>query len=193
MSKRTKIIIIVVIVIIGLAIALFLSDKIFIPPSESININEELQPEQQAAEQGQQDTAVQIEVADQPIETLTPVQQSLYNTARNFAERYGSFSTDSNFANLEEVKLFSTPKMIDQLDAIISTSQQAEEFYGVTSKVLNIEIEEMNESQGFGQVTVLTQRQEIKEGSPSRVYYQNLELYLIKSGGSWLVDEANWL
>jgi len=186
MSKLKKIFLIVIIVVIGLFIAILLSDKIFLEPKETTDANIKQSP----AESVQQNTSLKNEPPALPLNERTPQEQQLYNVARNFAERYGSFSTDSKFANLEEVKIFSSPKMIEELNKIISSNKEAAEFYGVSSKVLKVDIEE--ESQDTAQVLVFLQRQEAKEGKDNFVFYQNLELFLIKSGNNWLVDEAEW-
>jgi hypothetical protein len=193
MSKRTKtILIIVIIVIVGLAIALILknrlapSDQLFNAPADNLN-----QPATPSA-QGNLPSAGNI-LPSGPIENLTPVEQGLYNVARNFAERYGTFSTDSSFANLAEVKLFSSARLSRQIDEMIAAGQQTGEFYGITSKVLNVKVKEANEETGSGQSIVFLQRQETKANDQPRVFYQQLGLLMIKSGNNWLVDAAEWL
>jgi hypothetical protein len=184
MSKLKKIFLIVIIVVIGLFFAILLSDKIFLEPKPAVNVN----INQQTSTNQQLSSKVK-ELASVPLNERTPLEQQLYGVARNFAERFSSFSTDSNFANLEEVKIFSSPKMIEELDRIINSNQQGQEFYGVSSKVLKIDLEE---GQNTAKAKVSLQRQESKPGKENFVFYQNLELFLIKSGDNWLVDEAKW-
>jgi len=190
MTKKTKyaIFIIIIVVFAGLLIAWLLSDSTYFGPEPGIelnnNTNQQTEPQTQT-----KSNAVQPE--PQIIEERTPAEQQLYGTARNFAERFASFSTDSGFTNLEEVKLFSTAKMIAELDEIIDAGNQSNEFYGVTSKVLKVDIKEINES--GGQAVVTLQRQESKPGKADFVFYQDLELFLVKIQNNWLVDKANWL
>jgi hypothetical protein len=193
MSKRNKIIIIALIVIIGLVLAWLLYDRLTAPPSQLIENQQDLGANLPAGQNNLGNQPANIKFPPGPIKNFSPVEQSLYNVARNFAERYGTFSTDSGFANLEEVKLFSSAKMISQIDQLIKNSQQSAEFYGVTSKVLNVEIKEANDQSGSGQAVVSLQRQETKSNLAPFVYYQNLQLALIKSGNNWLVDEVKWL
>ncbi|MBU1131247.1 hypothetical protein KJ840_03890 [Patescibacteria group bacterium] len=190
---RRRTIIIIILAAVGLSIALVLSDRYFNEPAETDLVNQS-SVNQQPANLNQQNNALnQNQPAGQQLNILSPLEQSFYNTARNFAERYASFSTDSNFANLEEVKLFSTAAMINQLDQIISQGQQTAGFYGVTSKVLNVNIEELTEESGAGRALVSLQRQETQTDGQTKVFYQNLELYLIKSEDNWLVDRSEWL
>ena len=189
MTKKRKltIFIIIIVVIAGLLIAWVLSDSNYIE-SEPVELKLNTNTNQQTKTQTQS-TATQPE--PQIIDERTPAELQLYGTARNFAERYASFSTDSGFTNLEEVKIFSTSNMILELDKIIDDGNQSDEFYGVTSKVLKVDIVEMGESQG--QVVVTLQRQESKLDKADFVFYQDLELFLVKIQNNWLVDQANWL
>ncbi|MDP2586858.1 MAG: hypothetical protein Q8P32_03755 [Candidatus Komeilibacteria bacterium] len=188
--NRKKIIIIAIIVLVlaGLAIALLLTDQSFFTPN---------QPE--AKTNQNVNTAVpEVNKGAVPIVsivTLKPAEQTAVNTARNFAERYASFSTDSQFLNLEEVKLMATANMqldINQLKAEMLTSASGQTFYGVSSKALKTEITNLDEGAGTAQVTVSLQRSERKDGAEDFVYYQDLELSLVKSDDSWLVDSAVW-
>jgi len=185
MSQRKKtILLIIVIIVIGILIVLWFSYEPSVQP-----ITETNQAAEQNQNQNQAPAGVTLPPAPVP-NTLTGAEQKFYGVARNFAERFGSFSTDSNYANLEEVKLFATEKMIAELDRIIADSQRAGSFYGVTSKVLKVDIKEMDESQGLAVVSL--QRQETKAGRPDLVYYQDLNLDLVKQGDDWKVDAAIW-
>lgn len=188
--SRKKIIIIAIIVLVlaGLAIALLLTDKSFFSPA----------PTDQGANQNANTAVPEVNkgaVPIIPLVTLKPAEQTAVNTARNFAERYASFSTDSQFLNLEEVKLMATANMrsaIDQLKKEMSSSSSGQGFYGVSSKALKTEITNLDEPAGQAQIMVSLQRSERKDGASDFVYYQDLDLSLVKSGESWLVDSANW-
>lgn len=189
MSKKTKIILAVfVLALLGLIIAVMLSDQGAAPTANN-NLN---LPVDQPTVVNTLSLPASIPT-EQPLKVFTPTEQKVYNTAKNFAERYASFSTDSRFVNLEEVKIFASSKMDQELTKLINHGQTAAEFYGVTSNALNVEISDFDEATGTCEATVYLQRQETQAGKPSRVYYQNLRLFLIKEGDNWLVDEAKWL
>ncbi len=183
--KKIIIISIIVLVLAGLAIALLLTDKSFfspqpVTPDNNQNANTGVPQVNKGA------------LPIMPLVTLKPAEQSAVTVARNFAERYGSFSSDSQFLNLEEVKLISTAKMqiaLEQGKAKMITGQG---FYGVSSKALKTEIKNLDDAGGKAKIIVSLQRSERKDGANDYVYYQDLDLSLIKSGESWLVDSANW-
>jgi len=183
--KKIIIISIIVLVLAGLAIALLLTDQSFFSPaadtpSQNQNVNFAV-PE---VNKGVLPVVPQVK--------LTSTEQSLTTVARNFAERYGSFSSDSQFLNLEEVKLISTAKMQIALEQEKLTLNSGQGFYGVSSKALKTQIVDLNESAGTAQITVSLQRSQRKDGAVDFIYYQNLDLFLIKLGQSWLVDGVDW-
>jgi len=173
-----------VVVVIGLAIALLLADESLFFPSAPETINAPNQNVNQLPVQN----LPQNETGAKPSLPLTSTEQHITVVARNFSERFASFSTDSNYANLEEVKLLSSVKLILQLDKIIESASESASFYGVSSKVLKVKINSLDETAGLAKVTVTLQREE----TSTPVYYQDLELLLIRSGEEWLVDSYRW-
>ena len=139
--KKTIIILsVIIIVIIGLAIALMLADESFLNPKSGKDSKTDI-----TGDINQPEFNTNQLKEDEPQETLpviTEIEQALTTVARNFAERFGSFSTDSNFANLEEVKLLSSAKLIAQLDNMIQNGNNDGDYYGISSKVLKINIGE---------------------------------------------------
>jgi len=182
LQRKTLIILaIFAIVIIGLAIALLLAGDGFFNPAEvkeNQNVNE-------AAEQTQTTASPAI----QPVSKLSSGEQPMATVARNFAERFASFSTDANYSNLAEVKLLATARLKAELGKM-TAKPASDSYYGVSSKVLKLTVDEFKEN--AAQVTITLQRQETKTGQPSSVRYQDLNLTLIKLGESWLVDRYNW-
>jgi len=189
LRKRTLIMIaVVIVVVIGLAVALLLSDQSFLTPG----LNPAVQDNLNAGVNQPVDN--QLPVDNQPELTppaLTQTEQALTTVARNFAERFGSFSTDSDYANLAEVKLLASARVSAQLDRLM-TAEAGAQYYGVSSKVLKVEITNLDESQGEAAVTVVLQREETNARQQNLVYYQELYLTFISSAGNWLVDSYNW-
>ncbi len=177
-AKRKKIIIIsiIVLVIIGIFLLIWsLSDRLgpgtpatneqpeFIPPSANLEYKS-VEPSQ------------------------TSTEFNAINLAKNFAARFGSWSTDSQGYNLAELEPLSTSRMKGYLNSI--TIDNAEEFNGVTTKALSAEIISL----GGGQARVLvgTQRIAIDKDLKETVYYQDIELWLVAAGDQWLVDRVTW-
>ncbi|MCX6786028.1 MAG: hypothetical protein NTZ18_04225 [Candidatus Komeilibacteria bacterium] len=186
LSKKSIIILVIILlVILGLAVALMLFDKSFFslkPAAPQTNAN------QQANVPAPQKGAA----AETPTVKLSPTEQLIYATARNFAERYGSFSTDSRFTNLTEVQLLATPAFKKVLAGQIGSSAPSKEFYGVSSRALKVNITNLDESGGKAEVTVSLQREESKTGQNNFVFNQDLKLTLTKVGEAWLVNSAVW-
>jgi len=122
-------------------------------------------------------------------------EQSLLSVARNFAERYGSYSSDNPAENLKEIEILATAKETSNLrdEAKKLLAKTVQEFIGVSSRAVKVDLVELNEAKGEAKVTVSLQRQEVKTGAADYIYYQDLKLKLIQSGSDWLVEEAVWV
>lgn len=126
--------------------------------------------------------------------TESKVQSSLLATALTFAEKYGSFSNQAGFENLQDLKVMMTPKMVQWTDNYIATnvkSQDGATYLGYSTKALSANINYQINDQA--EVKVLTQRSESRGSEPKpRVFYQNLVLQFINVNGAWQVDNATW-
>lgn len=112
----------------------------------------------------------------------------LKQLAMSFAERYGSYSSDEPAKNLEELKVFMTAAFASQ----VKPPETADGvFSGISTKALSAEL--MSNGGNQAAVLVKTQRsQTVGTAVEPRVYYQDLELALVKSGTEWKVDAAVW-
>jgi len=130
-----------------------------------------------------------------PLETqptpVTPGEAAVESLARNFTERYGSWSTDSDYQNLRDLFPSITSRLQQTFQATISNAPVPEEFSGVQSRALQINIESLTDSRAS--VTVTAQRTVTKADLTSDVLYENLKISMIKQGSFWYVDEAEWL
>ena len=117
---------------------------------------------------------------------------SLEVLARSFVERYGSFSNQSDFANLQELLPFMTGALRqDALARMARPASAGAAYAGTTTKALAIKEQKVSEASATFLIT--TQRRESTAQNPSaRVYYQDIELTLLKIGEDWKVDRAAW-
>lgn len=129
--------------------------------------------------------------------TATEIQTaSLESLARSFAERYGSYSNQSDFENLEDLYPFMTDKMRQYSQTYIAEQRarvgRDESIYsGTTTRALNVTFVSRGDSTAV--LNVATQRRESGAGlAEPKVYYQDLKLSLLKIGETWEVDEAEW-
>jgi hypothetical protein len=115
------------------------------------------------------------------------------SVAKMFVERYGSYSNEANFQNLIDVLPLMTDTFAEETKNFIAKSILPETYYGVTTKVLTVTVEKMDEAKGFATIRLNTQR-EIAKDSPQNVSVENQEilLELVRLEGVWKVSSANW-
>ena len=182
-----KIILIAIVLIILGGILLFLSSKKEPKPGLVNFGNVALKETEVTKEEKIEETPRELTEE----EKIAILKNELKIKVRNFVERYGSFSTDARFANLYELKNEMSQRFWRETEEYIKEKEKEEvkEFYGITTKVLNVEEKEFSENEAS--YLVLTQRIE-RKGTVEKVFYQNLELILIKEGDKWKVDQVKW-
>lgn len=111
--------------------------------------------------------------------------------SKSFVIRYGSYSNEANFANLEDVLPLVSASFAARLQNTIDTSVAPEDYYGVSTSIVTVKVDEKSET--ASQVTVTTQREEAI-GSPQNttVKYQDIVLTFVMEDESWKVDSATW-
>ncbi|RJR30727.1 hypothetical protein C4569_04105 [Candidatus Parcubacteria bacterium] len=121
-------------------------------------------------------------------------QSNLSALALNFAEKYGSYSSQSGFQNLLDLKYMMTQEMTVKTDSYImaaSKNMDVNRYNGYSTKALSINILSENENQAS--LKVKTQRSEYQGNlSQPRVFYQDLLINFIKKDGAWKVHNAIW-
>lgn len=121
-------------------------------------------------------------------------QSSLLATALTFAEKFGSFSNQSGFENLDDLRVMMTPKMQSWTDRYINESLQRQgetTYFGYTTKALSANI--IAQTDVLAEVVVVTQRSERQGANPQpRVFYQSILLQFVNLDGAWKVDNAQW-
>lgn len=121
-----------------------------------------------------------------------PVEQNPRVVAMDFSERYGSYSSQGDYANLRDLFGQMTARMQASAEAtMLSTPLNASTYAGFITRALRAEVMESNEtSQTF---SVEAQRTETSSEYPQgRTFYQTAELTLVKSDLKWLVDAFTW-
>jgi len=124
-----------------------------------------------------------------PVTTLEAEQNAVRQFAKIFVERYNSYSTDSNFQNIVDVKELVTPELWQTLSAKIGKPTTASSFVGVTTKVITNELK--NWDGKAATVLLNTSINEEKNGVMSN-RQQAITVVLAKSGSSWLVASFQW-
>lgn len=111
--------------------------------------------------------------------------------SKSFVTRYGSYSNEANFANLEDVLPLASASFAAELQNTIDIGVAPEEYYGVSTSIVTVKVDKQGET--TSQVTVTTQREEAV-GSPQNtsVTYQDIVLTFVMEAGVWKVDSATW-
>lgn len=122
----------------------------------------------------------------------------LTKMASAFAERFGSYSNQSDFENLEDLMTFMSRSLKSWAENVIHSGRdqinQPTIYYGITTKALKTKVAEFLPASGRAKFQVSTQRHEVVGSSANaKVYYQDIELEMIKEAGVWKVDRAEWL
>jgi len=157
------------------------------PPSQTLTPSPTLQPPVfESTEPAQPDA--------EPDEEADP-RNNLSRVAAAFAERYGSYSNQGDYENLEELQSLMTESLAAETQAFIDQARSGEAgaaYVGLTTRALNTNVSSYSEESGAAAVVVKTQREKITaEGS--QVYYQDIELDFVLVGESWQVSSASWV
>ncbi len=152
-------------------------------PASNVNENINAKPEQAV-------TTPQISEEEKLKAQLTKM-------AASFSERYGSYSNQSDYENLEDLLPFMSSSLKLKTENFIrekrASGGDAAIYYGITTKALKSEATEFLPETGTAKFKISTQRQETVGASVNaRVFYQEVEMTLIKESGIWKVNEVAW-
>jgi hypothetical protein len=123
--------------------------------------------------------------------------EDLKRMAASFAERYGSFSNQSNFGNIRDLKIFMSSNMQawadDYIKAEIDKKTDSSIYYGATTRAVSQEVLSYDESDGSAEILVHTQREEAT-GTTNNIsqFQQDIKLMFIKERKAWKVNGAYW-
>ncbi|HBK34695.1 MAG: hypothetical protein UU08_C0002G0013 [Candidatus Uhrbacteria bacterium GW2011_GWE2_40_58] len=186
LSLRTKrLLIFLAILIIAILLSLFIIST-FPKQEKSTEIKQEETIIQQPVVQESEEEHIQRE---QQLVSESAV-RSLSDT---FTERYGSYSTESDFANLRDVLVLMTDRFAADTQNYLDSAKSSDDYYAVTTQVLNVKILDFDEEAKTATTSVSTQRQESRGTiQDMSVIYQTLFLELIWEQGMWKVDVAEW-
>ncbi len=198
---KKKRIIGVVIVIVGLAllvaIVYFLFFYNFSPPAPA---------EKETAQTAKEPTTPilpQVPKAVINVGEYTPpakseiTEEELKRLAASFAERFGSFSNQSPYANILDLKIFMTEKMQAWADKYIEdiNAKKADMsiYYGITTKAVSTETKKYEQDSSQAEILVKTQRRKaIATANNITTSYEDILIELVKNKGAWKVDGAYW-
>jgi hypothetical protein len=207
MSRRSKIAIIVALLILALILLILwlLSLQQAAPVGEPVldeaggTISKPLGGQLDTSYGAYVNTNKQPPQPSQPTETTPPAppdnRSNLKRLAAAFAERYGSFSNNSDYENLLDLKAFMTASMAANTDTYVEDARAkgsaSAEYYGMTTRSISTEVTALDETAGTAVVIVTTQRH--SSGTlGEKIYYQSIDVKFVKAGDTWQVSAAAW-
>ncbi|MFA7653906.1 MAG: hypothetical protein WCX97_02580 [Candidatus Magasanikbacteria bacterium] len=110
--------------------------------------------------------------------------------AKIFIERYGSYSTDSDYQNIKELQELVSSQLWADLSQRINTPM-AGGFVGVTTRVIAATVSVWNKDKD-ATINLQVIQTEQRDGVES-VLHKNVDVELIKTAGEWLVDKFKWV
>lgn len=113
-----------------------------------------------------------------------------------FAERFGSYSNQSNFENLSDLMPFMSESMRSWAKEKINSAKNTPTptlYKGTTTKAISHTVLGLDTERETAEIRVTTQRKELVGTSANfKVYNQDLLLNFVKEDGTWLVNSAVW-
>lgn len=133
-----------------------------------------------------------VPVAPTPSAPMAPAGATI--VARLFVERLGSYSSEANYANIDDVLPMTTATLRAQLqgEAVAARSRPASGgFYGVSTRVISMTSVSSSPEQEVVRIT--TQREE-SLGSPAdtALRYQDITVTLVQESDVWKVSNYQW-
>jgi len=209
LKKRKKIIWLIIIlllllIILGLVYFLVVYNKL---GKQNINVNENLnQPTGMLPTNGlpaSANTPNSAVLADlQGLNTGTPSvneneQIDVQFLAKDFAERFGSYSNQSDYKNLDELDTLMTDSMKSWIaqykEQLKLQNPSTGPYYAIETKHVSNQIQSLDEKAGTAEILIKTQRQEFKNSiDNSKILYQDILIKLIKVNDAWKVNGAYW-
>jgi len=124
---------------------------------------------------------------------ISPDTANAKTVTRNFAERFGTYSTDVPFTNIEEVRELATPEYFAQLQSQVFTLPEGTEYQGRTTRAISTEQTSGSETSGVMTFSVTVQH-EITTGNRlnAELQYQTAQVAVEKRGSVWLVSSFTW-
>ena len=128
-----------------------------------------------------------------PLSEAQQTEANLRTLAVTFAERYGSYSNQSNYQNIRDVLPLATVRFRAILGEQLSAPPSAGGGYsGVSSVALRTTTQSFDAGAGAAVILVATQRKNDDSLGATRTSYETLTLTFRTESGSWRVDNAQW-
>jgi hypothetical protein len=161
--------------------------------TEETKTPEELFNEMQAQKESEKNYTFDAE-AEQNREWT---QNDFKQIARSFAERFGSYSNQSDYGNIEDLDSLMSSDMKIWANGYVANlkanSNSTDNYYGIITKALiEPEITNFDLNSNRVETVVSTQREETLIDGQTKNFKQDIKIVFIQEDGKWLVDSATW-
>jgi hypothetical protein len=121
----------------------------------------------------------------------------LKRIASSFAERFGSYSNQAGYGNIDELEIFMSPAMIEWSKKYVtemkSKNSNTSIYYGITTIAVTSNTIKYDSDEGLAEIKVMTQRREsLGTISNSKTFYQDIIIVFVKEKDVWKVNQAFW-
>ena len=190
-KKQIRILIITLIIVILIVLVVYLltntKEEVGNAPLEVEPVNNNLKVEEKDSE------IIKETIIEKSEEDVSKMK--LKSVAKNFTERYGTWSTDNRENNFKSTKVYTTSRMENIIEDFVLNEEKLvdnySDYYGITTKALNVKI--IDSSGSNANLIVSTQQIEtLGDVSEPKISYKTLNLELVKFNSEWLVDYAKW-
>ena len=178
------------------------------PTTPPVNLNANLNQEAALPDQPQPDLVTfnntnssvkaDLQGLNNEVEEVNETEQvSVLLIAESFAERFGSYSNQSDYQNLDDLEIFMTESMNTWVESykedLKKQNPDINIYYAVETKAISNQVRVLDEEKGEAELLIKTQRQEFENDITNpAIFYQDILLKLVKADGQWKVQGAYW-
>jgi hypothetical protein len=132
-----------------------------------------------------------------PLDDRGRTEIQLEKEAAVFVERWANLSSQDNFSNLEILKNKMTNKMVDWTNQYIkeqSSSKNNNLYIGTQAKAIvsHGRLDSLTANSFDIEIKIKGQETIASSAGQPKVFYQDYQLTLVKSGHLWLADKLTW-
>lgn len=137
----------------------------------------------------------QYNVSQEPVHQFNSA--DLEKRSMAYAERIGSFSSQSDYGNFTDLRIYMTASFKSWTDKYVEEQKLAAKnkgYYGIETLALTTQVKTYDERAGRAEIVITTERRETtdKPGAAVSAYRQKLDLSFVLANGEWLIDKAYW-
>lgn len=185
MNKKNIIIlaIVIILLIIGFLVFFDFSSKKEIEKPKETETGEEIELESES------ETELEPEKTEEE-KSLEALGAELKLKAQFFIERYGTYSSDSGYVNLKNLKPFMSDNLAEKVQERIDQGLEKEDFFSFSTQTGSVELIDLKKDEN---AEFLIEIQEKKIDSEETITKQKkVNLVFINQDGQWKVDEINY-